>query len=118
RTGIALRTSRQEGMALLRLGSRRTARSGHVHPHPDLPAQRHRSSSLACRYPRPHRRASGKPPRRTASLALGKARHRARRLIMQLNKIHSVRILALVARELGEDEDWLSALATEMEPED
>ena len=51
-------------------------------------------------------------------MALGKARHCSRRLIMQLNKIHSVRTLALVARELGEDEDWLSDLATEMEPED
>ena len=37
---------------------------------------------------------------------------------MQLNKIHSVQTLALVAKELGEDEDWLSDLATEMEPED
>ena len=37
---------------------------------------------------------------------------------MQLNKVHSVRTLELVARELGEDEDWLADLALGMEPED
>lgn len=37
---------------------------------------------------------------------------------MQLNKIHSVQTLALVANELGEDEDWLAEIAIEMEPED
>jgi hypothetical protein len=36
----------------------------------------------------------------------------------QLNKIHSVRTIALVAQELGENEDWLAELAIEMEPED
>lgn len=36
----------------------------------------------------------------------------------QLNKIHSVRTIALVAEDLGEDEDWLAELAIEMEPED
>jgi hypothetical protein len=37
---------------------------------------------------------------------------------MQLSKVHSVRTLALVARELGRDEDWLADLALGMEPED
>lgn len=37
---------------------------------------------------------------------------------MQLNKVHSVRTLALVARDLGRDEDWLGDLTLGMEPED
>jgi len=44
--------------------------------------------------------------------------HRHRGLMMQLNKVHSVRTLALVARDLGEDEDRLADLALDMEPED
>ncbi|MGE4339248.1 MAG: hypothetical protein AB7E55_25225 [Pigmentiphaga sp.] len=39
-------------------------------------------------------------------------------LAMHVNKVHSVRTLALVARDLGEDEDWLADLALDMEPED
>lgn len=37
---------------------------------------------------------------------------------MHINKIHAVWTITLVARELGEDEDWLVGIATEMEPED
>jgi hypothetical protein len=37
---------------------------------------------------------------------------------VHINKVHSVKTIALVARELGEDEDWLADIATEMEPED
>lgn len=37
---------------------------------------------------------------------------------MHINKIHSVQTIALVAQELGEDEDWLADIAAEMEPED
>lgn len=37
---------------------------------------------------------------------------------MQLNKIHSVRTIALVAAELGEDEDWLYEIGADMESED
>ena len=37
---------------------------------------------------------------------------------MQLNKVHSVRTIALVSQELGEDESWLADLAVGMEPED
>lgn len=44
--------------------------------------------------------------------------HRDRGLTMQLNKVHSVRTLALVARDLGRDEDWLADLALDMKPED
>ena len=43
-------------------------------------------------------------------------RHRG--LTVQLNKVHSVRTLALVARDLGEDADWLADIAIGMEPED
>ena len=43
---------------------------------------------------------------------------RARGLTMHVNKVHSVRTLALVARDLGKDEDWLADLALDLEPED
>ena len=36
----------------------------------------------------------------------------------QVNKVHSVRMLALVARDLGADEDWLAELANGMDRED
>ena len=44
--------------------------------------------------------------------------HRNRRLTMQVNKVHSVRTLALVAKDLGEDADWLADIAIVLEPED
>jgi hypothetical protein len=37
---------------------------------------------------------------------------------MQLNKIWSIKTIAMVAQELGEDEDWLHEISIEMEPED
>ena len=37
---------------------------------------------------------------------------------MHINKVSSVKTLNLVAKELGEDEDWLFDVAAEMEPED
>ena len=37
---------------------------------------------------------------------------------MQVNKVHSVRTLALVAKDLGEDAEWLADIAIDMEPED
>lgn len=43
---------------------------------------------------------------------------RNRGLTMQVNKVHSVRTLALVAKDLGEDADWLADIALDMEPED
>jgi len=40
------------------------------------------------------------------------------RLIMHVNKVSHVKSINLVAKELGEDEDWLFDVAMEMEPED
>jgi hypothetical protein len=44
--------------------------------------------------------------------------HRNRSLTMQVNKVHSVRTLALVAKDLGEDADWLADIAVDLESED
>lgn len=46
----------------------------------------------------------------------GQRRHG--RLTVQVNKIHHIKTIALVAHELGEDEDWLFDIVDEMEPED
>ena len=43
---------------------------------------------------------------------------RNRGLTMHVNKVQSVRTLALVARDLGKDKDWLADLTLDMEPED
>jgi hypothetical protein len=37
---------------------------------------------------------------------------------MHVNKVHHVTTIARVAENLGEDEDWLRAVANEMEIED
>ena len=37
---------------------------------------------------------------------------------MHVNKVHHVTTIARVARDLGEDEDWLRDVANEMEIED
>jgi hypothetical protein len=37
---------------------------------------------------------------------------------MHVNKVSHVRTISRVAEELGENEDWLFDVATEMEPED
>ena len=37
---------------------------------------------------------------------------------MHVNKVHSVKTIDLVARELGEDADWLFDIADEMDTED
>jgi hypothetical protein len=37
---------------------------------------------------------------------------------MHVNKVSSVRTINLVAKDLGEDIDWLYDVAAEMEPED
>ena len=39
-------------------------------------------------------------------------------LTMNLNKVSYVKTIGLVAKDLGESEDWLCDVATEMEPED
>jgi hypothetical protein len=36
----------------------------------------------------------------------------------QLNKIYAIKTIALVAREFGEDEDWLTEIIDERAPED
>ncbi len=43
---------------------------------------------------------------------------RSRSLIMHVNKVSHVRTISHVAKELGENEDWLFDVASEMEPED
>jgi len=37
---------------------------------------------------------------------------------MHVNKVHSVTTIGRVAKDLGEDEDWLSDVANGMDPED
>ena len=37
---------------------------------------------------------------------------------MHVNKVHSVTTIGRVAKDLGEDEDWLSDVAYGMDPED
>ena len=39
-------------------------------------------------------------------------------VIMHVNKVHSVTTIGRVAKDLGEDEDWLSDVANGMDPED
>ena len=38
------------------------------------------------------------------------------RLTMHLNKVHHVKTISRVAKELGENEDWLFDVATEWNP--
>jgi hypothetical protein len=39
-------------------------------------------------------------------------------LIMHVNKVHHVTTIHCVAKDLGENEDWLFDVASEMDPED
>jgi hypothetical protein len=50
--------------------------------------------------------------------ATGLGALRAGCLTMHVNKIHHVTTINRVAAELGEDEEWLSDVATELEIED
>ena len=43
---------------------------------------------------------------------------RSGRLIMHVNKVHHVTTIKRVASDLGENEDWLSDIANEMDIED
>jgi hypothetical protein len=43
---------------------------------------------------------------------------RAGRLTMHVNKVHHVTTINRVAKDLGEDEDWLWDVANGMDPED
>jgi hypothetical protein len=51
-------------------------------------------------------------------MELGAAPDRPGRMTGQRNKVHSVTTIDRVAKELGEDEDWLWDIAVGMEPED
>ncbi len=42
---------------------------------------------------------------------------RSGRLIMHVNKVHHVTTISRVAKDLGENEDWLSDVANEMDVE-
>jgi hypothetical protein len=50
--------------------------------------------------------------------AAGAGQLRSGRLTMHINKVHHVKTISRVAKELGEDEDWLFEIAIEMEIED
>jgi hypothetical protein len=43
---------------------------------------------------------------------------RSGRLIMHVNKVHHVTTINRLAKDLGENEDWLSDVANEMDVED
>src|SRR5277367_2007295 len=45
-------------------------------------------------------------------------RRRGGLILSQVNKVHHVRTIARVAEMLGEDEDWLCHVASEMDQED
>ena len=50
--------------------------------------------------------------------AAGAGQLRSGRLTMHINKVHHVKTISRVAKELGEDEDWLFDVASEMDTED
>ena len=50
--------------------------------------------------------------------AAGAGQLRSGRLTMHINKVHHVKMIGRVAKELGEDEDWLFEIAIGMEVED
>jgi hypothetical protein len=50
--------------------------------------------------------------------ATGFSDPRSSGVIMHINKVHHVTTITRVAEDLGEDEDWLRDIASEMEIED
>ena len=48
----------------------------------------------------------------------GISHSRSGRLIMHVNKVHHVTTINRVAKDLGENEDWLFDVANEMDVED
>ena len=50
--------------------------------------------------------------------AAGICGRRSRGLTMHVNKVHRVTTIDCVAKELGENEDWLRNIANEMDTED
>ena len=70
RAGAALHNPWPQNVAVLRIGSRRSTRRRHVLADRHRQAQQCRSPGMARRCPRPRRRASGEPSRRSAPLEL------------------------------------------------
>ena len=97
---------------------RRTARRSDVQPDRHRQIEQCRPASLAGRRPGPHRRASGSEDRRTAAMELATALSTAKSGGLIMAAIAQVFTISYVANLLGEDEDWLFELSTDMFPED
>jgi hypothetical protein len=82
--------------------------------------ERHRSAGVAYGYPRSHRRPSGSSAGRASALELDASTNDlcSSRMTIHVNKVHHVTTITQVAKDLGEDEDWLRDVANEMEIED
>src|SRR5207237_9500666 len=110
-----------EILAVLWIRSRRTTGRGHVQPDRHRQNERRRSAGLAHGYPHPHRRPSSSAAGRTAALELDATGYSALRssgMTTHVNKVHHVTTITQVAKDLGEDEDWLRDVANEMWIED
>jgi replicative superfamily II helicase len=82
--------------------------------------ERHRPAGVAYGYPRSDRRPSGSSAGRTSALELDASVSdlRSNGMTTHVNKVHHVTTITKIARDLGEDEDWLWDIANEMEIED
>src|SRR5262245_22819954 len=117
RTGFARHRSWPEVLAVLRIGSRRAARRGHVQPDRHGQNERRRPASLAGRRPCSHRCPPGSSAGRASALELvpGINILRSSGMTTHVNKVHHVTTVTQVAKDLGEDEDWLRDISIEME---
>lgn len=109
------------GGTRLRFRSRRPSRCRHVQPRRHLQDEWRRPAGMVGRRPLAHRRTSGSPARRVVALELAacrSARVGSRGLTMHVNKVSHVKTVDRVAKELGEDVDWLHEVALEMDVED
>jgi transposase len=79
-TNNAAECALAEIVVVRRLRTRRRSRRGHGYADHDGEAQRRRSSGLARRRARPHRRPPAKPATRAVAMALEKTRPAGRRL--------------------------------------
>jgi transposase len=78
-----------------------------------------RSLLVTWRRDRAHRRHAAKPTARVVAVELDASRVRALRsggVVMHVNKVYSVATIDRVAKDLGEDEDWLSDAPMEWIP--
>ena len=82
--------------------------------------ERRRSASLARRCSCPHRRSSSSSAGRASALELDASISdlRSSSMTTHINKVHHVTAITKVAKDLGEDEDWLRDVANGMEIED